>query len=254
MEGRIYIHKIFDEKGMKMVFKKEFMIVLVLLMGLAGCGGKKGKKVQRPKGKRMARRMDSFSQVDMQLAGDQGEDIPADETVRSFFDQDSDEFVLLTPDEEETAAGDVGVVQEHDAGIKADEFAWVDAAGEQDQEYGVINFGFDEARMHRDQKNKLSRNITKAQELLKETKENDAQPTIVLEGHACSSAGSKTYNIGLSEKRAKEVADCFTKVGVSVKIVGRGSEVPVIVDDKPVGGDREQQAPNRRVEMHVVYS
>ncbi len=224
-------------------------------MGLSGCGGKKNKRVKQPKAKKVSqRRLDSFSQVDMQLAGDNNGDAIADESVRSFFDQDTDEFVLLTPDEDETmaVAEDAGVSEEAGGGINPDEFAWVDAAGDQDQEYKIVNFDFDGSDLRDDQKDKLAYNIEQAKKLINENDNKDIKQTIVLEGYACSSAGSKTYNIGLSEKRAKEVAHHFAQAGVPVKIVGRGSEVPMIIDGKPVIGGREEQTPNRRVEMHVV--
>jgi len=236
-----------------MVLKKESMIILVLLMGLSGCGGKKDKRVKQPKTKKVSQRLDSFSQVDMQLAGDNDGGAIADESVRSFFDQDTDEFVLLTPDEDETMAvtEDAGVSEEAGGGINPDEFAWVDAAGDQDQEYKIVNFDFDGSALRDDQKDKLAYNIEQAKKLINEN-DNKDKKTIVLEGYACSSAGSKTYNIGLSEERAKEVAHHFAQAGVPVKIVGRGSEVPMIIGGKPVTGGREEQAPNRRVEMHVV--
>ena len=83
------------------------------------------------------------------------------------------------------------------------------------------------------------------------------EPTIIIEGHACHSSGSSVYNLALSEKRAKAIADWFTSQSVpenNIKIVGRGFESPAIVSGKTIEGDKQQQWPNRRVEVHVLYS
>ena len=80
---------------------------------------------------------------------------------------------------------------------------------------------------------------------------------LVIDGHACHSAGSRAYNLALSERRAKVLADLMIEAGIPadcVKIVGRGDEMAALVNGKPVDGDREQQWPNRRDEIHVVYS
>ena len=73
---------------------------------------------------------------------------------------------------------------------------------------------------------------------------------VVVEGHACNSAGSAKYNMMLSEKRAKKVAAWLKENGFSIKrlhIVGRGCEMPIVSS-----GSREEQAPNRRVEMYYA--
>ncbi len=74
---------------------------------------------------------------------------------------------------------------------------------------------------------------------------------ISIEGHACDSAGSTEYNMMLSEDRARAVKDYFKKHGVHGKlyIIGHGCahlRVP--------SGNREQQAPNRRVEIYAYAS
>jgi len=72
----------------------------------------------------------------------------------------------------------------------------------------------------------------------------------VIEGHACNSAGSAEYNMMLSEKRAQNVRKMLVKRGIPskrLKIVGRGFEMC-----KVPHGTREQQAPNRRVEIYEL--
>ena len=75
---------------------------------------------------------------------------------------------------------------------------------------------------------------------------------IVVEGHACDSAGSAIYNMALSERRAKFIALQFTQAGIekmNIKIAARGQEMPV-----HNGGNRHEQAVNRRVEVYAIDS
>lgn len=71
---------------------------------------------------------------------------------------------------------------------------------------------------------------------------------ISVEGHACNSAGSTEYNMMLSEDRARAVADYLRKHGVvgEIATIGHGSEHRIVES-----GTREQQAPNRRVEIYA---
>lgn len=119
---------------------------------------------------------------------------------------------------------------------------------EQDQrtEFEPIYFEFDQYKIKPEQKSALERNVVKIQQAL--ASENTY---VVVEGHACKSAGTPRYNIMLSERRAEEVKKVLVKNGVSVdkiKVVGRGSEMC-----KVPSGNREQQAPNRRVEFYIVH-
>lgn len=92
-----------------------------------------------------------------------------------------------------------------------------------------------------DQKATLEHNIAIAQSL-----ENKGYK-IILEGHACNSAGSKNYNLHLSEKRAEEVRKHLANNGVkNVDTIGWGSENLIVPS-----GTAEQQSPNRRVEFYA---
>ena len=53
------------------------------------------------------------------------------------------------------------------------------------------------------------------------------------------------------------MADVFVAAGVdrsAIKIVGRGQECPAMINGKAINGSREQRAPNRRVEVRVIYT
>lgn len=112
--------------------------------------------------------------------------------------------------------------------------------------YGLkpIYFDFNRDDIRGDQMAALSADLKVVQELTKKGQ------TVVVEGHACDSAGSAAYNMHLSHKRANKVANYLSKKGVkkkNLKVVGRGHEMPLVR-----GGDREAQAPNRRVEIYVL--
>jgi outer membrane protein OmpA-like peptidoglycan-associated protein len=216
---------------MLMKMKKSGFFLLVLLISAPGCGGKKQKVEDKPKNSEV------FTEVNIPVAGDD---------VKSFFDEDIEEFVLI-----DNAGTDVQKVAAKDE-QPLDDFSWVEEAA--DNEFKTVYFGFDRHDVAQDQQDAIQKDIELAQKMLAKGE----NPTIVIEGHSCHSAGSRTYNLALSEKRAKAIADRFVAAGVpreNVKIVARGSDVPAHdKNGKVVTGDREQQWPNRRSEIHVIYS
>lgn len=214
-------------KRVGQMVKKQFALFLFGIAVLSGCG-------KRNKNKMMAKG-DSFSQVNIPMAGDQV--ATADDSVRSFFDQDIKEFVAMDG-ENSTEAGSVN------------DFAWVDA-NEKDSTFKSVYFDFDKHSVRADQKEAVSYDVVQTRKTLESSQKNNQKTTVVIEGHACHSAGSSAYNLALSEKRAKVVANQLTAAGLpkeSIKVVGRGQDVPVC------DGTREQQWKNRRAEFHVVQS
>lgn len=177
--------------------------------------------------------------------------IKADRTIQSFFDEDSAEGFVVASDDD-------AMLQEAEAealSIERDEFNWVDASDR--EEFKTVYFNFDGHSIRHDQIDLVKRDIEQAQAILDEARREGVKPVIVIEGHSCHSAGSAAYNLALSEKRAKAVSDWFASAGVPrdhIKIVGRGQEVPVLTEGKKVSGSREEQWPNRRVEVRVVYT
>ncbi len=144
---------------------------------------------------------------------------------RSFFDDEVGAFVL-----------------EDDAQVQADnqQASWVAQADT--KQFKPVYFDFDKYAIRNDQESQVEAD---AQEALKVAKKD--QKTVIIEGHSCHSAGSKAYNLILSEHRAQTVAKRLEEEGVpadSMKVVGRGTEMPVVL-----GGSREEQWPNRRVEV-----
>ena len=107
-----------------------------------------------------------------------------------------------------------------------------------------IFFDFDRSAIREDQKESLNHDLKIVKNAVKKGNK------VIVEGHACRFAGSATYNMMLSEKRADTVAQYFVKNGVpanKLNIVGRGCEMPIVPE-----GNKEQQAPNRRVELYTL--
>ena len=231
--------------------KKLCALSLIVLLSFPGCVCRK-KKEKEKKTKKMGKRIDVFSSVNIPLVEDTEEPIE-DKSILSFFDAEIEEF---------TATGDAFNIvvadgeQDENIATSLDDFSWVEAANEED-EFKSVYFSFNHYGIQDDQKETIDQNIMHVKEELAIAQRTDSQPTVVVEGHACHSAGSSVYNLALSERRAKYVSDMIVAAGVSrdqIKVVGRGQEMPAVVDSKTVTGSRENQWLNRRVEMRVIYS
>lgn len=153
----------------------------------------------------------------------------SDEDLAGFFDG-MEEFAALSDEELERVA---------------DEFAWADA-----DDLEPLYFEFAKTEIDADQAEKLAYDVERARQLLEDARAEDADARLVVEGHACASAGTAEKNMAYSRRRAEVVAEALVNAGVerdALRVVGRGNEMLVVED-----GDREQQWPNRRVELHVL--
>lgn len=223
--SRFYLKNFYTAEA-DMINNKGYMFLLVLLVSVAGCGGKKAKKHQYND-------KEVTSNVDIPVA---------DDGVRSIFDDEIGEYALA-----DDAKADADKV-------KTSDFSWED---EQNQKFKVVYFDFDRYSIRADQEETVAFDIEQIRKSLEEAKEKGIKPLVVIEGHACDSAGSAVYNLALSEKRAKVLADTMIAQGIpqeAIKIVGRGKEVPATIEGKAVTGDRQAQWPNRRDEVRVLYS
>lgn len=195
--------------------KKNIIILSMGLIIISGCTWRNKKT-------------DTCAQLDQQPMGM--------EEHTSLFVDNEDAFIL----EESTNPFAHGV---HENLELVDAPLW-----EQDErsEFEPIYFDFDQYKIKPEQQAALDRTIIKLKQAL-----NQENAYVVVEGHACKSAGTPRYNTMLSEQRAKEVKKALVKQGISakkIKTTGRGSEMC-----KVQSGTREQQAPNRRVEFYIVY-
>jgi len=195
-------------------------LLLSVLVGLSGCGKKNSKNAVKNGNK---------------VAWNDGSVPVVDEGVRSYFDDDINEFALAQND--------------------AKEFAW--ATDQSESGLNPVYFDFDRFVIRPDQEEVVGSDVKKVKSELKVAQKKGDAPVVVVEGHACHAAGSSVYNMALSEKRAKVLADRLSKEGVpaeNIKIVGRGNEVAAVLNGKTVTGSRSEQWANRRDELHVVRS
>ncbi len=238
------------------------LLTLVLVVALPGCGNGKKQSSQPIKKNNVAKYADTTGSIEEE--GD--EDGLEDETSN---DEDGDEYINFEEedgdgDEENEEYSDLDDLSDDDLDF-ADEdmdedeenqemsFRWVDS--HMDDDFKPLYFTFNHYGIRDDQKSVINYDIAQVRQLLADAG-TTAEPTIVIEGHACQE-GDRTYNVALSEKRAKVVADLFVAAGVdkkSIKVVGRGQECPAILNGKAVNGSREDRAPNRRVEIRVIYT
>jgi outer membrane protein OmpA-like peptidoglycan-associated protein len=145
----------------------------------------------------------------------------------SFFDEKLDGFVLEDDEKAASLASNSAAP------------SWVSDADTTG--FNPIHFAFDSSAIRPDQEAIVNSDIKVAEKIVRKGS------NLVVEGHADHAAGSKAYNLLISEHRAQEVAHRLENAGIAqdkIKIVGRGNELPVIL-----GGNKDEQAPNRRVEL-----
>lgn len=240
-----------------MHIKKQYLPILILLIGLSGCAKKKknSTKITTKKTNKTVALHIPVAQDTITIADD--------ESIRNFFDQDLETFVSLAQEDSINGAHDnsknnLPKMSSTSVALNdAKDFAWMNNTADKDQEFQTIYFDFDSHSIRKDQEKIANNDVANAQLILAEARKNGTQPTIIIEGHADHAAGSAIYNLALSEARAKATADWFASQNVpkeNIKIVGRGFEVPAIVSGKAVEGNKNQQWPNRRAEIHVLYS
>ena len=224
-------------KGFVMNKKGPVLLLLALLTGLPGCGPEKGKgKQKKDTSKKMTRKMvqyDEFTDMSMPLAD--ADDEMSDDSINRFFSDMEEEFVAFNDDFDTDEMTD-------------DQLRWDDSDNVSSLE--TVYFPFGKDKVDDDQNEKMELNADEAKQLLADAQEENADAKLIVEGHACASAGSPAYNLALSEKRANAVADRLAESGIDrevMKVVGRGYEMPILKD-----GTRDEQWVNRRVELHVV--
>lgn len=127
------------------------------------------------------------------------------------------------------------------AGYKVDGDGCVMYADEIIRRNLLINFGFDSTTIPAAGK----ADIEATANFLKEY----PQLEIVIEGHT-DDTGAASYNLGLSERRAKAVGDSLVKdfgiAAARVRTVGYGETQPLVPNDS-----RENRAKNRRIEAEM---
>jgi outer membrane protein OmpA-like peptidoglycan-associated protein len=254
------------------LMKKMSLVALTLLITvLPGCRDKK--KESTPKTRKgsteryiktnvdisdeddtqdMASDNDSLTDDEFDIDEDELDRILKEIDAQSDNQEDEDLEDNLLEDEALIPLEEEEEEENEDEDLDENELAWIDE--QQDDELKKIYFTFNHYGVRADQKGSLAYDIEQVKQLVDQA--GSTKPTIVFEGHA-DQEGSRLYNIGLSEMRAKNVADEFIKAGINkniVKIVGRGQECPATINGKVVDGSRQERELNRRVEVRIIYT
>jgi len=187
----------------------------------------------------------------------QNQEIPIYQSeADKFFDFDEGEevkdFAFMSDDEGK--AEEEMIVAKTDSFVDEDwededmTLAWEDQEEGKDYNFKTVEFNLDEKGIREDQKSAVDENIKLAVNAVEEGKK------LIISGHCCS-LGAASYNMSLSEKRAKTIRDEMVKGGIPAEkltIIGLGSESPVVLSD---ANDRatkiKELGPNRRAEISV---
>jgi peptidoglycan-associated lipoprotein len=214
-----------------------------MLLSVAGCGKKK-------------------KTADKIVATDKGATVSmptGQDSKELVFDDDIAEFALVDDTVQAEKSAGTTVAKADAKQIEEDEndeFSWIDDGEHQGTK--TVYFDFDKYTIKQDQEEVVQQDVKAIKTALATAEKDNKEATVVVEGHACHSAGSRAYNLALSEKRAKVLEGRLEQAGVpskNIKIVGRGQECPAIgKDGKPVTGSREQQWQNRRDEINIIHA
>jgi outer membrane protein OmpA-like peptidoglycan-associated protein len=224
------------------LMKKITLFTLTLLLSLPGC--KKDKETKPEKKQRTEQRVNVYSD-NVDYDSQEDEMLDEDDDLRTLFDHyDYDDSAeAFIPNDEYSQD-----YMDNDNDEDELPLAWIDT--QIDDELKPLYFEFNSYKISDSQKQALDRDIDQVKQLLADAGEN-TKVTVVTEGHTCRE-GTPEYNIGLSENRAKAVADLLVNAGIDkdvIKVVGRGQENPLVE-----GKTRAERAPNRRVEVRVIYA
>ena len=242
------------------------VLVLSLVVALPGCC--KRKNVEPARIDIVEKSADTTSDV-MEMQVDEDGNVITEEDVDLSEDDlralginpdDLEDFDLsdldeMESDEMEMEPEEEGMSAYNMEGADFNDMTFTSWMDENEDEMRKIYFSFNHYGVREDQKASLSYNIEQLKQLIAES-DSAAQPTIIVEGHT-DQEGDRSYNVDLSEKRARVVADHLVAAGIDrslIKVIARGPERPVVVDGRVIDGSRDDRAPNRRVEVRVIYT
>jgi len=243
-----------------MVARKELLTLAVLLITVSGCCRRCQEERVKKDPKKISKK--AAKEAKMPRAG-------KELAFNDLFLNDSELDELI-----ERAGYDHTATADSEVEVEApesntEELAWLDDyALDEDDDLGwesttdmnekslkTVYFGFNKYGIAGEQSDNLKYNAEEITEAIEEADARGEELKVVVEGHACHSAGDPIYNLALSQKRAGFIADKLKENGVPadrLQIVGRGEESPAVVDGKSVSGTREQQWLNRRSEFYLI--
>ena len=242
------------------ILSKFFLsLFFVLALLFAGCGKQdndSGAKLE--KGNKIAQGQEvELMAENIPLYEEEIEDFD-DSSINDFAVVENDDFNSFDDSSDNDSFKIADLSQEDDLFAKdLDDVNWEDEellaleeeAGFADSyKFKNVQFGLNKYGAKKDQKNALDENIKTAKRVVEEGK------VLTIIGHGCQ-LGDASFNMPLSENRAKTIKKIFVKNGIAenkVKILGMGQEKPLVWSNQT---DKDkliaELAPNRRVEVLV---
>ncbi len=209
---------------------KQILLIIPLLALIPGCIFRSKQSEKRPVTQR-----EIMTDVDIPVA--QANSIPS-------FDEDLDELALAdTP---------LAVPLEEEA-----LYAWVDQKN--DTGFKKVYFGYDEHIIKPSEQDSVAYDVARMKELLAESEKEGTGIQFVINGNSDTIHGQAymhdMYNRMKSEQRAVALKKQAIAAGIpadKIKVIGRGDDMPAVINGKVCTGDITQQAPNRRDEIQII--
>jgi len=254
------LHHTRHRERVGMVAKKEFIALAIVLVAISGCcrkcqegaAAKGAKKVSKknPKKAKMPRAGKELAFNDLFIDDAELDDLitRASSTLTAEGDNEASEAIdPIESTTEELAWLDGYSLEDEDLG-------WDDVASSE-KSFKNVYFAFNKYGISGEQKDNVLYDADEINSALDEAANRGENLKVVVEAHSCHAAGDPVYNLALSQKRAAFVVDKLKEAGVPaecLQAIGRGQEIPAVVDGKPISGSRKEQWLNRRAEIYLV--
>lgn len=208
--------------------------MLMVIVLLPGCFLTKNSKVHKKESVH-----DTATEVDIPVA---------QSTIKDFFD-DAELDELMLEDRS------LNMLLEEDSS----QYAWIDETPKSEYGFKKVYFDYDQAVIKPSEKEAVNHNIAQMKSLIVQEDNDGKRYEFIINGNSDSifGQGHDMYNRLLSEQRANALKARAVAAGLPadrIRIIGRGSDLPEIVNGKPVAGTVEQQVLNRRDEIQVIIS
>ena len=254
---RYTVHLLAQKKGefMNDFHQKNKLFLMLIVCGFLILPACKKTKKTKPK---HTHSHEKHARIEKKEKTTDSINIPLEQDALAFDTQDLSELFDDTDSGDATAENNSPASSFKTADAQSSiDYEWTDSDTDDEHTFKTIYFDFDKHKVRNDQQESVTYDAVQLKQYLAEATVKGKAPQVVIEGHACSSAGSKEYNFSISHNRAQEVAKLLAKEGVpaeNIKVVGRGQDIPAVVNGKTVAGSKNDQWANRRVEVHILNS
>jgi len=239
----------------------------ILALVFAGCGKKEEYKPKETKTSKKVAVLTEEERPEKELMASVSDTIPLYEEEIEDFDDAITDFAVVENEDDTVDLKDVSTstqetfkvadLSQDEEYLKELEEDWEDpellaleeeSAREEEYSFKPILFDINKHIVKNEDTNCLKENL----ETAKRAVQNGKGLTII--GHCCQ-LGEASFNMALSEKRAKDIKNRLVENGVSaekIRIIGMGQENPLVWSDKSDKKELiDELKPNRRAELLV---